>query len=282
MDARHSTPVSFDDIVFEGRNKAYGAYQLRLEYPQRMRQACGISLSGMLLLFGLGYGAMQLKPQLVEQILPKDHGRVVQLMEDPIFEKTAKVEPVLEKAFEPAAAATTPATATEQFIKPRIVPNDVEVKVEMPSQAAFAEADPGLVTAAGVPSEGTAGTPQASGTGTGTGEGTGAATEVFISVEQMPEYVEGGEAGMMKFISRNLRYPRGASEEGLQGLVVVSFVVSASGEVSNITVLKDLGGGTGEEAMRVVAKMPRWRPGIQNHRQVPVRMTLPIRFQLGS
>lgn len=283
MEARHATPVSFDDIVFEGRNKAYGAYQLRLEYPQRMRQACGISVAGMLLFFGLGYGAMQVKPDLVEQVLPRDQGRVVELMDEPVFEEQ-KIEPVVE---EPAAPASTPAAspvATEQLITPRIVPNETEVTAEMPSQSAFENADPGLVSSAGLPADGTAGEPQATGNGTGTGEGTGVgvATEPFISVEQMPEYLQGGEAGMMKFISRNLNYPRLASENGLEGLVVVSFVVSATGEISHITVLKDLGGGTGEEAMRVVAKMPRWKPGIQNHRQVPVRMTLPIRFKLGA
>lgn len=277
MDARHATPVSFDDIVFEGRNKAYGAYQLRLEYPQRMRQACGISFSGLLLLFGLGYGAVQLKPQLVEQILPPDKGRVVELLPDPVFEKVV-IKPEIKPAAAPQAPTAASTRATEQFVEMRIVPEDVLVTAEVPEQSAFSQADPGLVTAAGLPADGTIGEPQAAGTGTGTATPT--VTEPFRYVEQMPEYTDGGQAGMMKFIARNLKYPGGALSQGLEGMVIVSFVVSASGDISDITVIKDLGGGTGEEAMRVVAKMPRWKPGIQNHRQVPVRMTLPIRFKL--
>lgn len=279
MDFRPSTPVSFDDIVFEGRNKAYGAYQLRLEYPQRMRQACGIAFSGMLLLFGVGYGAMQLKPNLVAQILPRDQGQVVEIMPDPVFEKT-EIAPVTATAASPEAATSAPSTATQQFVEMKIVSDEVPVTAEVPEQSAFDEADPGLVTGAGLPADGTAGEPPVAGTGTGEGTGTIAVTEPFNYVEQMPEYAEGGPEGMMKFIARHLRYPNRALSDGLEGMVIVSFVVTASGEISHITVIKDLGGGTGEEAMRVVGKMPRWKPGIQNHRQVPVRMTLPIRFKL--
>jgi periplasmic protein TonB len=275
METKQLAPVSFDDIVFEGRNKAYGAYQLRLDYNNRMSKAAGISFSGILFLFGLGYGAMQLKPDLADSLVPEEIVREVTLRPKPVFEEV--------KQAKPAAAASAPAaakaTATRQFTEPKTVPEEAP-EADIPKQSDFAAADPGPVTAAGTPSEGTIGTPEAS-AGTGTGVA-GATEEVkpFDFVEQMPDYLDGGQAGMLKFIGKHLRYPSRAMADGLEGIVIVSFVVSASGEVTQVTVLKDLGGGTGEEAVRVVSKMPRWKPGIQNHRQVPVRMTLPIRFKL--
>jgi protein TonB len=274
METKHLAPVSFDDMVFEGRNKAYGAYQLRQEYNSRLSKAAGISYSGILLLFALGYGAIQMKPDLVEQLVPQTKQWEIALEPDPIFEE---VKPV-QAAAAPSAPEAAQATAARQFTNPKVVSDQAPAEADIPKQADFAVADPGLVTAAGIPADGTIGAPIAD---SGTGSEVAAAPETaFVFVEQMPDYADGGQAGMLKFISKHLRYPNRAAADGLEGIVVVSFVVSASGEVTQVTILKDLGGGTGEEAIRVVSKMPPWKPGIQNHRQVPVRMTLPIRFKL--
>jgi protein TonB len=272
METNPLAPATLDDIIFEGRNKAYGAYQLRRQYTGRLSKAASISFLGILLLFGLGHAVLQLKPELIEELVPPTRSREVVLEVEPVFEK---VKPA-QKAVAPASS--TPARATKQFIKPRIVAEEVPVTAEIPNQADFKAADPGLVTAAGIPSDGTLGTPvEAGGTGDAVEESVDAP---FVAVEQMPVYADGDHAGMMKFISKHLRYPNRAVADGLEGIVFVSFVVSASGEITQVTVLKDLGGGTGEEAVRVVSKMPRWKPGVQQHRAVPVRMTLPIRFKL--
>ncbi len=87
---------------------------------------------------------------------------------------------------------------------------------------------------------------------------------------------------MYKFINKHLKYPQGAKNQGLAGNVILSFVVNASGQISDIQVIKDIGGGAGEEAIRVVSKMPNWKPGIQNHKPVPVRFVLPFRFSLNK
>lgn len=276
MEANQSVPASFDDILFEGRHKAYGAYQLRRQYTDRMSKAAGMSFSGILLLFGLGYAALQMKPDLVEDLVPRDLGPEIVLQPQPILEAVKSPKP----AAVPASPA--PARATSQFTDPKIVAEQEPVTEEIPSQKDFTVTDPGLVMAAGIASEGIAGLPDAA-TGNGSGTGEAAVTEKpFDFVEQMPEYADGGQAGLLKFISKHLRYPGRAVDEGLEGVVIVSFVVSPTGEVTQITVLKDLGGGTGEEAVRVISKMPRWKPGLQNHRHVPVRLTLPIRFKLGN
>lgn len=102
----------------------------------------------------------------------------------------------------------------------------------------------------------------------------------YTYVEQMPTFV-GGDMEMMKFLGKNIRYPKQAQEANTEGLVVLSFVVTEKGNLQDITVLKPLGQGTDEEAIRVVQLMDgKWSPGRQNGVPVPVRYTLPVRFAI--
>ncbi|MGK0387581.1 MAG: protein TonB [Maribacter sp.] len=88
---------------------------------------------------------------------------------------------------------------------------------------------------------------------------------------------------LIRFISKNVRYPAIARENGIQGTVVIRFVVEKDGTVSNIEVLRDLGFGLGDEAKKVIQKMPKWeRVGRQNGRDVKVYFTMPIKFQLNN
>ena len=104
----------------------------------------------------------------------------------------------------------------------------------------------------------------------------------YTYVEQMPQF-RGGEAAMLKFLGSNIRYPQEASATGLEGLVVVSFVVDTDGSISDVQTLKKLGQGTDEEAQRVIKLMDgKWKPGSQSGKLVPVRYTLPIRFALSE
>ncbi|MFA4852284.1 MAG: energy transducer TonB [Bacteroidales bacterium] len=104
---------------------------------------------------------------------------------------------------------------------------------------------------------------------------------VLIIVEVMPLY-PGGEEAMFKFIGDNTIYPIIAKEKGVSGTVIVTFVVEKDGSISNVNLLKDIGGGCGEEAVRVVKAMPRWIPGKQNGVNIRVQYNLPIRFTLGN
>lgn len=104
--------------------------------------------------------------------------------------------------------------------------------------------------------------------------------EIFEVVEDPAEY-PGGEAEMMKFIVKNLEYPPLAKENNIQGRVVVEFIVRPDGSITDIKVLKDLGYGTGQAAIDVVKKMPKWKPGKQRNKAVSQRYRLPLRFQLG-
>ena len=103
--------------------------------------------------------------------------------------------------------------------------------------------------------------------------------EIFKIVEEMPSF-PGGEAKLMEFVGKNIKYPQIARETGIQGRVFVNFVVEPDGSVSNVSVLRGIGGGCDEEAMRVVKSMPKWKPGKQRGKAVRVQYMLPVNFRL--
>jgi protein TonB len=106
-----------------------------------------------------------------------------------------------------------------------------------------------------------------------------AEAEIFTIVENMPEF-PGGEAKLFEYLGKSIKYPSMAKDAGIQGIVYVSFVIERDGSVADVQVLRGIGGGCDEEAVRVVEKMPNWSPGKQRGKPVRVRYNLPIRFVL--
>lgn len=104
-------------------------------------------------------------------------------------------------------------------------------------------------------------------------------TDIFTIIEEMPDF-PGGTQKLSEYLAKNIKYPQLAKECGIQGRVFVNFVVEPDGSVSNVNVMRSLGGGCDEEAMRVVKSMPKWKPG--KHRGKPVRVSyiLPVNFRL--
>jgi protein TonB len=103
--------------------------------------------------------------------------------------------------------------------------------------------------------------------------------EIFTVVESMPSF-PGGMGELMKYLSENIKYPPLAKESGIQGRVFINFVVEPNGSISNVKVLRGIGGGCDEEAVRVVEKMPKWSPGKQRGKPVRVSYNLPVKFTL--
>jgi protein TonB len=103
--------------------------------------------------------------------------------------------------------------------------------------------------------------------------------QIFMVVESMPEF-PGGDANLYKFLAENIKYPQMAKESGIQGRVFVTFVVERDGKVSDVRVLRGIGGGCDEEAVRVVKAMPKWTPGKQRGKSVRVQYNLPVKFTL--
>ena len=102
---------------------------------------------------------------------------------------------------------------------------------------------------------------------------------IYQIVDEMPQY-PGGEAAMMKFVSENVKYPQEAKDKDIAGRVFVSFVVEKDGSVSTVKVMRGIGGGCDEEAVRVVSSMPKWKPGIKDGKPVRVSYMMPLNFKL--
>ncbi len=270
LDLRTAT---LDDMVFEGRNKAYGAFLLRRLYHQHLARASATAIMLSLLIvssplaFRWLFPPMVVAPGLVE--LPPS---VIEIMKPPIFE---------QKKVEPAAQVAVTVRLPQAVTPTRIVKDDPakpEIsKPEIQEIGPIAElagetgdvAKPGATTGSVVGKVG--------GTDSGKTE-TASPPKPFITAEVMPEFAGGNEA-LMRYMQKNLHYPPQALRATIEGKVFISFTVQADGTIADVQVLKGLGYGTDEEAARVVKSMPAWTPGRQNNRSVAVRYTLPITFR---
>lgn len=103
--------------------------------------------------------------------------------------------------------------------------------------------------------------------------------QIFTIVEEMPSF-PGGEAALFKYLGEKTKYPQMATDAGISGVVYVTFVVDKEGKIRDVKVLRGIGGGCDEEAVRVVKSMPTWKPGKQRGKSVTVQYNLPIRFTL--
>ena len=103
---------------------------------------------------------------------------------------------------------------------------------------------------------------------------------VYEYVEQLPEFPNGGQAALRRYLSKNLKYPENAQSRNIQGCVICQFVVNRDGTIADVRVIQSVDVSIDEEAVRVISTMPRWKPGIRQGNPVRVRFTLPIVFRL--
>lgn len=254
------------DMVFSGRNQKYGAYVLRKESDKNTNK--GILYA--IVFFTLAISAPVIV-NYIEGLVPKDVEEVkvveVNTLEEP--PPIDKNEPP-----PPPAEPPPPLKSTVKFTPPEIKPDEEVPDEPPPTQEEMKEKDAGVKTEEGDPN-GVDESLLSDGDGL-TGD---VGPEIVTFAEQMPEF-EGGQEEMMRYLQKNLNYPPVARENGIEGRVVLQFVVGTDGKISQIEVLKKLGWGLEEEAVRVVKTMPAWRPGKQNGKPVFVKFTLPIVFKL--
>ncbi len=105
--------------------------------------------------------------------------------------------------------------------------------------------------------------------------------EVFVFVEDQPEFL-GGDDARIKYLQKSIRYPELAKESGIQGTVYITFVVEKDGSVTNVKVLRGIGGGCDKESVRVIKNMPKWKPGMQRGEAVRCQYNMPIRYILAG
>ena len=250
-----------DEIVFEHRNKTYGAYILRKLYNKHMTRA--IALAVIILLAGLAYPlASSFYAQTRAGYIEKSSSAEFIDMDKPKEEAPPPTPPPPPPpaALEQKVKFVAPIVTTEEVVEDADIFNQDELAQTSNEAVAVTEevAVETKVEVIEVPEE---------------------KKEVFTIVEEMPSF-PGGEAERNKFLATNIVYPQQATENGIQGTVYVSFVVDSKGNVTDVKVLRGIGGGCDEEAVRVVKMMPQWHPGKQNGKQVRVLFNMPIYFKL--
>jgi protein TonB len=260
--------ASLNDIVFETRNKEYGAYFLRKIYNKHVTIATFIAIVIFILFISAPLIANLLGGDEEEVVMQEE--RIVELTEPPSLENKPPPPPPPDLPPPPP-----PVVSTVKFTPP-VIKKDEEVRKEekIPDQKELEDVVISTATVEGNTKEEVLTVVEAP-----SEVGEVVEDKIFTFVEQQPSF-PGGESELNKFIKKNLKYPPAALRNGLEGLVVVQFVVNREGEISDVQVVKKLGGGTDEEAMRVVKMMPKFAPAKQNGRPVSFRYTLPVRFGL--
>lgn len=269
MDINKILKSDYLDILFEGRNKTYGSYELRKNYPKRVGRSLMV-LVGIGVLVA-GYAVYANMPHKVEKTPPPVLKEVVLAEPPPIDPKKPPPPP-------PPSAPPPPVKPTVKFTPP-VIEKDEKVREDEkpPEVTELKEASAGKVTVEGDPNGIDPGIIDKPGTGTGVVEAVAPPPpQVFTYVEQMPEF--NGNVG--EWLGSHLRYPDAAREAGTEGRVIVKFVVNEGGEISDAQVVRGVSSDLDAEALRVVRAMPKWRAGKQNGRAVKVYFTLPISFKL--
>ena len=269
------------DMVFAGKNKEYGAYQLRKGTSGRNIKALLILVIAAALVGGF------LAWKVIEQKQAEEQQAYMEAMELAKLQQQAKKE---EKKKEPAKPKIEPkkeipvARETQKFTAP-VIKKDELVKEENQvkqmdkldekvavgtenkegTKDRLAEAVRSDIAVAAPPPP-PAPKPEVS-------------NKVFDVVEEMPHF-PGGAAALQAFLSSNTKYPVVAQENGVQGRVIVSFVVERDGSITDVRVVRSVDPSLDREASRVVRSMPRWSPGKQNGSAVRVKYTVPVVFRL--
>ena len=269
------------DMVFAGKNKEYGAYKLRKGTSGRNIKALLILVIAAALVGGF------LAWKVIEQKQAEEQQAYMEAMELAKLQQQAKKE---EKKKEPVKPKIEPkkeipvARETQKFTAP-VIKKDELVKEEnqvkqmdkLDDKVAIGSEDKEGVkdrTVEAVRSEIAVAAPPPP-----PAPKPEVATKVFDVVEEMPSF-PGGNGALMSYLSSNVKYPVVAQENGVQGRVIVSFVVERDGSISDVKVARSVDPSLDREAQRVVKSMPRWTPGKQNGQTVRVKYTVPVVFRL--
>ena len=264
------------DLVFEGKNQAYGAYKLRKGTTKRNILAMISILAAAVLVFSI---------VAIKSVIEASRGKVdatqvteLSALNQPKKQAEVKQKPKVntepEKVVERVKSSvkfTAPVIKRDDQVKPE---DEIKTQEEiMSTKTAIGALDvKGNDDAAGevLKIKEAVAQPEPK---------PEAETKIFEVVEQMPQF-PGGDAALMKFLSDNVKYPVVAQENGVQGRVVISFVVERDGSITDVKVARSVDPSLDREAARVVKSMPNWIPGKQNGSAVRVKYNVPVSFRL--
>lgn len=257
--------VSWEDIVFENRNKAYGAYFLRNVYVRNVVFA----VIGTFVIVGFVLAVPTISSFFKEEAPAVESDlktiKYTDLAPPPPIDKNTPPPPKLD--------VPPPVKTIIKFLPPKVTEKEIVEEEEMPTIEEIKQNEVGAENVEGdgnvifdEPVEEAL-------------KEEGDEDVIFTVVEQQAEFPGGLEA-MVKFISKNMKYPAVARRMGVEGSVFVSFVIDREGKISDLQVIKGISAECDKEAIRVIQLMPPWNPGKQNGKPVRCRFVLPIKFKL--
>jgi protein TonB len=249
---------SLEDLVFKKRNKEYGSYYLRKRY----RRYITISM-----ILGLLLLSVAVAYPLISAYMNKS--RMIREKEKTV---SADMMAIAKEELPPPPPPPPPPEALVEKVKftAPVVVEDTNIESGLMTQDDLS-AKPAEAPSEDVEIEIVDEKPQVI--------EQKVEAEIFTVVEEQPAY-PGGEEGRMRYLQESIKYPEEAKELGIQGRVFVTFVVEVDGSITDVRVLRGIGGGCDEEAVRVVKAMPKWVPGKQRGVPVRVQFNLPIKFTL--
>jgi protein TonB len=262
METKALVLQNWDDLVFENRNKEYGAYALRRFYYRRMLMGVGISL--LIVAFLINLPTLFKEGERPNVVCAFPIFPVIELTHPPVFEKqmaeqaqTIKQEKIVNKSTIPVV--------TTQKVDDTLIPGEA------------------VTTSTGNYETGVAAEIPISGLGTAITEVpvTKPAPDFILVAEVMPEYA-GGYAELMKFIKKKINYSSAPKRMNIDGTVYVSFIVNGDGSLRDVAIVRGVHKDLDREAMRVISMLPGWIGGKQGGFPVAVKMVLPIKFSLDN
>ena len=287
MNTQEFKTATFNDIIFEHRNKQYGAYAIRNQYETAMRKATVSAVALFLLLICVPL----LAAKFGTTIAPEDEN-----CEEWTITNVHTTPPPLNAPSKPLTPPPpqAPKQATFKYVVPVIVKDNTPIakddNLTLPPDDAIAA----IKTQTGTETGAISGTENPNGDNTTITDelpdiveekpkpaaaAVDTTTYTVVMIEQQPTFPD-GEAALFKYLHDNIKYPAIARESSIDGTVYVQFTIAKDGSITGTKVLRGIGGGCNEEAMRVINAMPNWKPGRQQGNAVKVRYTLPIKFRL--
>ena len=265
------------DLVFEGRNQSYGAYQLRKSTGKRNLWALIIvALAAVLLYLGLQLQRMAEANKKVENTQAVELAKLnTEKKKEAKVEKKEIIRQEPEKVVEQVKSSvkfTAPIIKKDEEVKEEDEIKLDEVQKSDKAVGAFTVEGNDEVGGAVLKAKEEIAAPEPP-------KHVVEETKIFTVVEQMPSF-PGGEEALLKYIGSHIKYPSVALEQGIQGMVMLRFVVNPDGHVGEVQVLKSLDPYCDREAKRVIQSLPKFIPGKQQGRAVAVWYTCPVRFQI--
>lgn len=265
------------NVVFNNRNKSYGAYALRLQSSSILMRALFMASAVFIFLF---VGPTIYRKIFPAPILDREVAITISIQE-PIHQ-LKKEEPKKEEVKKELPKATPKQEKLKSVnFSSNIVVVDKEV-LDPPTTEELSNVVIASVTQEGLEGKNNVVLPSSStegGSGGTAKEGNGDEIYAAAGIQAYPEF-PGGMTAWAKFIQKNLRYPYAAQESGAQGKVYLNFVIEKDGSITDVQVVKGIGYGCDEEAVRVIKKSPKWKAGVQNNQPVRVRYSMPIGYVL--